>query len=162
MITKLMIKNGKKEKIKGKLMEEKISEKKIERTFVMVKPDVANDKEKVEKIKEIIKNAGLKILVSKKIKMPKKRAKIHYKEHKDKPFFNELIDFITSGYVIKMVVEGENAIEKMRELSGATDPKKAKPGTIRALFGTDIGKNAIHSSDSLKSAKREIKTHFHF
>lgn len=131
-----------------------------ERTFFMIKPEVAKNRKAVEEIKRIIINAGFKIVAEKNAKMDRKTAEKHYEIHKGKPFYEELIEYITSGEVVMFVLEKENAIADLRKLVGATDPKKAEAGTIRARFGTDVGRNAVHASDSPSTAEFEIKLHF--
>jgi nucleoside-diphosphate kinase len=127
----------------------------VERTFVMVKPDG------VQRgiIGEIIKRfeqKGLKIVGLKMLQITPELAARHYGEHKGKPFFEGLVKYITSSPVAAMVLEGKDCISLVRGMMGATDPKKAAPGTIRETFGIDIGRNVIHGSDSPESADREI------
>ena len=87
-------------------------------------------------------------------------AKLHYSEHQDKPFFSDLIQFITSGPVVAMELEGDNSVTRLRELIGATNPSEAEPGTIRAIYGTELEKNVVHGSDSPESAERELNNFF--
>lgn len=131
----------------------------IERTFSIVKPD-AVEKNVIGKIYSRFEDAGLRIVAAKMIHMNKARAEGFYAEHKGKPFFDELVDFMTSGPVFAQVLEGENAVLFNRELMGATDPKKADEGTIRHDFATEMSRNAVHGSDSLESAEREIMYFF--
>ena len=131
----------------------------FERSLIIIKPDGV--KKKI--VGEIISRFGKKDLVIEKLKMIKidrKLARKHYQEHKNKSFFNMLIEYITSGPVVVMVISGKGAIARARELMGATDSKKAKGGTIRGDFGADITANVIHGSDSAESAKREIELFF--
>ena len=126
-----------------------------ERTLSIIKPDGVS----MDLIGEVIKrleNAGLKIVAMKMIKMTKDQAKGFYKVHEGKPFYEKLVTYITSGPVVPMVWEGTNAVDFVRKLLGVTDPQEAAPGTVRADFGQEIGRNIIHGSDSPASAEREI------
>ena len=131
----------------------------MERTFVMVKPDGVH-RGFIGEIISRLERKGLKIVGMKMTKISTELAKEHYAEHKEKPFFNNLVDFITSGPVVAMVVEGKNAIKVVRNLVGATNPSEAAPGTIRGDFGLDVGRNIVHASDSPSSAEREISLFF--
>lgn len=131
----------------------------MERTFVMVKPDGVQ-RALIGKIIQRIEGKGLKIIAMKMRALPVAVAKEHYAEHVNKPFFQDLVDFITSGPSVPMVVEGKDAISEMRRMNGATNPTEALPGTIRCDFGLDLGRNVIHGSDSPESAAREIALHF--
>jgi nucleoside-diphosphate kinase len=131
----------------------------IEQTLSIIKPD-AIEGNQVGEILEYIENSGLKIVGSKMIRLTPEQAKSFYASHKDTAFFNDLISFITSGPVIVQVLEGEDAVAVNRMVMGVTDPGKASPGTIRSDFGTDIQRNAVHGSDSLNSAKKEISLFF--
>ncbi len=131
----------------------------MERTFVMVKPDGVH-RGFIGEIISRLERKGLKIVGMKMTKISTELAKEHYAEHKEKPFFNNLVDFITSGPVVAMVVEGKNAIKVVRNLVGATNPAEAAPGTIRGDFGLDVGRNIVHASDSPSSAEREISLFF--
>ncbi len=131
----------------------------MERTLAIIKPDAVS-KKVVGKIIQRIEEEGIKIVAMKMIKMTKEQAKGFYHVHKEKPFFESLTDFMSSGPCIVMVLEGEDVIERYRRLMGETDSKKAKPGTIRREFGTDIEKNAVHGSDSKESADFEIRYFF--
>jgi len=131
----------------------------MERTFVMIKPDGVQ-RGLIGEIISRLERKGLKIVAMKMINVDRELAEKHYAEHKEKPFFNNLVQYITSGPVVAMVVEGKNAIKVVRTLVGATDPVEAQPGTIRGDFGLDIGRNIIHASDSLESAEREISLFF--
>jgi len=131
----------------------------MERTFVMIKPDGVQ-RRLVGKIIERFERAGLKIVAMKFIKVSKEMAEKHYEIHKGKPFYEGLIKYITSGPVLAMVIEGENAIERTRMLVGSTDPQKAMPGTIRGDFCQHIGRNIIHASDGKETAEKEIALWF--
>jgi nucleoside-diphosphate kinase len=131
----------------------------IERTLAMIKPDVVRKKNSGAII-DIIEKNSFDILRMEKIQLSKEKAKEFYAVHKEKPFFNELIDFITSGPVIVMVLQKDNAIQAWRDLMGCTDSRKAAAGTIRNLFGTDKSINAVHGSDSPETAKQEIAYFF--
>ena len=131
----------------------------MERTFVMVKPAGVH-RGFIGEIISRLERKGLKIVGMKMTKISTELAKEHYAEHKEKPFFNNLVDFITSGPVVAMVVEGKNAIKVVRNLVGATNPAEAAPGTIRGDFGLDVGRNIVHASDSPSSAEREISLFF--
>ncbi|WP_091349545.1 nucleoside-diphosphate kinase [Anaerobranca gottschalkii] len=131
----------------------------MERSFVMIKPDGV----KRGLIGEIINRFERKGYIIKDLKMmtiPETLAEKHYQEHQQKPFFNELIQYITSGPVVAMILEGENCISGVRTIVGSTDPTKAAPGTIRADYATNIRYNVIHASDSPESAQREIDLFF--
>jgi nucleoside-diphosphate kinase len=131
----------------------------MERTFIMVKPDGVQ-RGLVGKIVQRIEEKGFKIVAMKMATMPVEKASAHYAEHKAKPFFKDLVGFITSGPSVQMVVEGMGAVASMRKMNGATKPSEAAPGTVRGDFGLDMGRNVIHGSDSLESAAREIAIHF--
>lgn len=131
----------------------------IERTFSIIKPD-AVAKNVIGKILSRFEKAGLRVVASKMVQLSAREAGGFYAEHKERPFFKDLVAFMTSGPVIVQVLEGEGAILKNRELMGATDPKKAEPGTIRADFAESIDENAVHGSDSAASAAREIAYFF--
>ncbi|MEO0275360.1 MAG: nucleoside-diphosphate kinase [candidate division WOR-3 bacterium] len=130
-----------------------------ERSLLVIKPDAVK-KKKIGKIIEILEENGFEIKDIKMKRLKKEEAEKFYMPHKGKDFFNKLIDFITSGEVVGIVVEKENAIEKLRELVGETDPKKARCGTIRYMFGENITENAVHAADSLESFKREVSIFF--
>jgi nucleoside-diphosphate kinase len=131
----------------------------IEYTFAMIKPDAVHAKNSGTIIK-MIEDKGFEILRMHKIQLTKEAAEEFYEEHKAKPFFKEMVDFICSGPAIILALAKENAVKEWRDLIGETDPKKAANGTIRALFGTDIGNNAIHGSDAQESAERELGMFF--
>ena len=131
----------------------------VERTLVIVKPDAVK-KNAVGDIVRILQENDLKLLAIKMVHLTKEQAKRFYAVHKDKPFYGELTDFMSSGPCVPMVFEGENAIKRVREVIGATDPSKAAEGTIRRKYGTDVGRNAVHASDSPESASYEISFFF--
>ena len=131
----------------------------MEQTLSIIKPD-AVQKGVIGKIIDRFESNGLRIAAMKKIKLTEEMAGGFYAEHKERPFFGDLVAFMTSGPVVVMVLEGENAIAKNRELMGATNPKEAEAGTIRADFAESIDANAVHGSDSETSAAREIKYFF--
>lgn len=131
----------------------------MEETLVIVKPD-AFEKRYTWDIVKTYSDAGLDV-VKIKIETPTKEiCEKHYKEHKGKPFYNDLIDFLSSGPVCIMILRGENAISRVRKLNGNTDPLKADEGTIRRKYGENKSRNAVHASDSLESAQREIELWF--
>jgi len=127
----------------------------IEQTLSIIKPD-AVERNLESKIKTFFNKKNLKILESKKIKINKEEASEFYKVHQTKPFYNDLCNYLSSGPIVVMVLEGEQAISKNRDIMGATDPLKAKEGTLRKMYGLSIDKNSVHGSDSLESAKKEI------
>ncbi len=131
----------------------------MERTFVMVKPDGVQ-RGLVGEVISRLERKGLKIVAMKMLWIARELAESHYAEHREKPFFSALVDYITSGPVVAMVVEGKNAIKVVRTLVGATNPAEAAPGTIRGDFGLDVGRNVVHASDSPQSADREISLFF--
>ena len=130
-----------------------------ERTFVMLKPD-AVQRGLIGEIISRIERKGLKIAAMKLIQVDRGLAERHYDVHREKPFFTELVEFVTSSPVVVMVVEGREAVRVVRRLMGATDPLEAAPGTIRGDLGLDITKNLIHGSDSPETARREIGLFF--
>ena len=132
---------------------------KIEQTLSIIKPD-AVERNLESKIKTIFQNNGFKIIKEKKIKLEKEDAEKFYKVHETKPFYKDLCEYLSSGAIVVMVLERENAIKSNRDLMGATDPSKAQDGTIRKLFGMSIDKNSVHGSDSLENAKIEIDFFF--
>ena len=131
----------------------------LERTLSIIKPD-AIERELETKIKKILLDNKLNIVDSKKIQISKEEAEKFYKVHQTKPFYEKLCTYLSSGPIIAIILDGENAIQKNRDLMGATDPKKAKDGTIRKLYGISIDKNSVHGSDSLENAKAEIDFFF--
>ena len=131
----------------------------LERTLSIIKPD-AVERELETKIKKIFLNNKLNIVDSKKIQISKEEAEEFYKVHQTKPFYEKLCSYLSSGPIIVIILDGENAIQKNRDLMGTTDPKKAKDGTIRKLYGISIDKNSVHGSDSSENAKAEIDFFF--
>ena len=131
----------------------------LEQTLSIIKPD-AVERNLDSEIKNFFEKNNLKILKSKKVKISKDEASEFYKIHQTKPFYNELCNYLSSGPIVVMVLEGENAISKNRELMGATDPLKAQEGTLRKMYGVSIDKNSVHGSDSLENAKVEINFFF--
>ncbi|MBN7769249.1 nucleoside-diphosphate kinase [Marinobacter daepoensis] len=130
-----------------------------ERTLSIIKPD-AVAKNVIGEIYSRFEKAGLKIVASKMMHLTQEQAEGFYAEHKERPFFNDLVAFMTSGPVVVQALEGEGAILKNRELMGATNPKEAEAGTIRADFASSIDANAVHGSDSAASAEREVAYFF--
>ena len=131
----------------------------VERTISIIKPDAVG-KNVIGKIYTRFEDAGLKIVAAKMKQLSKADAEGFYAVHKERPFFNDLVAFMTSGPVMIQVLEGEDAVAKNREIMGATNPKDAAPGTIRADFAETIDENAVHGSDSLENAKIEIDYFF--
>ena len=127
----------------------------IERTFSMIKPD-ATKRNLTGKITAKLEDAGLRVVAAKRIWMSKQQAEAFYAVHKDRPFFEELTTFMSSGPTVVQVLEGENAIAKNREVMGATNPADAAEGTIRKAFATSIGENSVHGSDAPETAAEEI------
>ncbi len=131
----------------------------IEQTLSIIKPD-AVERNLTEDIKKNFLENNLKIIKSKKIQITKDEAAEFYKVHQTKPFYDRLCNYLSSGPIVVLVLESENAIEKYRKLMGATDPKNAEEGTIRKKFGISIDKNSVHGSDSSDNAKKEIDFFF--
>lgn len=131
----------------------------MEQTYVMVKPDGVQRGIIGEVISRIEKR-GLKITAMKMHQIDEKTAREHYKEHSDKPFFEPLVEYITSSPSVSMIVEGKDAIKVMRSMNGATNPVEAQPGTIRGDFAIETGRNVVHASDSEDTAEKEIALHF--
>lgn len=131
----------------------------VQRTFSIIKPDAVK-KNVIGKIISRFESNGLKVVASKMKHLSRQEAEGFYAVHKDRPFFKDLVDFMVSGPVVLQVLEGEDAIAKNRALMGATDPKKAEPGTIRADFAESIDANAVHGSDSAENAAVEIAYFF--
>ncbi len=130
-----------------------------EMTFSIIKPNAVK-KNNIGGIIAKFEKAGLKIAAAKLSMISKAKCEEFYAEHKARPFFGELVSFMTSGPVLLMCLSGENAVMKNRDIMGATDPKKAAPGTIRAEFGDNVGENSVHGSDSTESAERELNLFF--
>ena len=131
----------------------------MEQTLSIIKPDAVK-KGVIGKIVDRFESNGLRIAAMKKMQLSQEKAGGFYEVHKDRPFYGELVEFMTSGPVVVMVLEGENAMAKNRDLMGATNPKEAAAGTIRADFAESIDANAVHGSDSLENAANEIKFFF--
>jgi nucleoside-diphosphate kinase len=131
----------------------------IERTFSIIKPD-ATKRNLTGAVNAVIEKSGLRIVAQKRLKLSTAQAQEFYAEHKERPFFGELVTFMTSEPIVLQVLEGENAIAKYREVMGATDPAQAAEGTIRKLFALSKGENSVHGSDSAASAQREIGLFF--
>ena len=130
-----------------------------QRTFSIIKPD-ATERNLTGAVNAVIEKAGLRIVAQKRIQMTRKQAETFYGVHKDRPFFGELVDFMTSGPVVVQVLEGENAIQRYRDVMGATNPANAAEGTIRKLFARSVGENTAHGSDSVENAAIEIAQFF--
>jgi len=131
----------------------------VERTLMLIKPDAV--KKGVEgKIIAHVQEKGFKLVALKKLKLTKEQAGQFYYVHRERPFYGELCEFMSSGPIVAMVLEGEKAIEKIREIMGATNPEEASEGTLRKLYGSNIGENAVHGSDSKESAEFEIPFFF--
>ena len=131
----------------------------IEQTLSIIKPD-AVERHLEEEIKQIFKEKGFQITNEKKIKIDKSEAETFYKVHETKPFYSDLCEYLSSGPIVVMILEKENAVLGNRELMGATNPKDAKEGTIRKKYGISIDKNSVHGSDSVENAKIEINFFF--
>ena len=131
----------------------------IERTFSIIKPD-ATRRNLTGAINAVIENAGLKIVAQKRIRMTREEAETFYAVHKERPFFGDLVAFMTSGPVVVQVLEGENAVAKYREVMGATNPANAAEGTVRKLFALSVGENTVHGSDAPETAAIEIAQFF--
>ena len=131
----------------------------IEQTLSIIKPD-AVERNLEDKIKNFFEKRNLKIKKDKKVKISKEEASEFYKTHQTKLFYNDLCNYLSSGPIVVMILEGENAIRKNRKLMGATDPVKAEEGTLRKMYGISIDKNSVHGSDSTENAKNEINFFF--
>tara|TARA_Y100001936_G_scaffold183986_1_gene181435 strand:- start:1359 stop:1769 length:411 start_codon:yes stop_codon:yes gene_type:complete len=131
----------------------------VEQTLSIIKPD-AVERNLESQIKETFKKKGFKIIKEKKIQIEKSEAEKFYKVHETKPFYNDLCEYLSSGPIVAMILEKENAINDNRELMGATNPKEADKGTIRNMYGISIDKNSVHGSDSSENAKIEINFFF--
>jgi len=131
----------------------------IERTFSIIKPD-ATKRNLTGAINTKLEEAGLRIIAQKRIHMTQEQAEGFYAVHKERPFFGELVEFMSSAPVVVQVLEGENAMTKNREVMGATNPEEAAPGTIRKEFALNIGENSVHGSDSVENAATEIAYFF--
>jgi len=131
----------------------------VERTFSIIKPD-ATKRNLTGAINAIIEGSGLRIIAQKRVRITREQAETFYGVHRERPFFGELVAFMTSGPVVVQVLEGENAILKYRDVMGATDPKKAAEGTIRKVHAQSIGENSVHGSDAPDTAAKEIAQFF--
>jgi nucleoside-diphosphate kinase len=131
----------------------------MEKTLSIIKPD-AVERNLENEIKVFFEKKKLKILKIKKVKISKEEALEFYKIHQTKPFYNNLCNYLSSGPIVVMILEGDNAVTKNRQIMGATDPLKAEEGTLRKMYGISIDKNSVHGSDSLKNAKIEINFFF--
>ena len=131
----------------------------IERTFSIIKPD-ATARNLTGAINALIEKAGLRIVAQKRIRMTRGEAETFYAVHRERPFFRELVEFMTSGPVVVQVLEGENAIAKYRDIMGATNPANAADGTIRKLYAKSVGENSVHGSDAPETAEKEIAQFF--
>jgi len=131
----------------------------IERTFSIIKPD-ATARNLTGDINAIIERAGLRIVAQKRMRITREQAETFYAVHRERSFFRELVEFMSSGPVVVQVLEGEGAIAKYREIMGATDPAKAVPGTIRDMHAQSISENSVHGSDAPETAAREIAQFF--
>ena len=130
-----------------------------ERTFSIIKPD-ATRRNLTGKVNAVIEDAGLRIVAQKRIRMSRAQAEKFYEVHKERPFFGELVEFMTSAPVVVQVLEGDNAVGRYREVMGATNPAQAADGTIRKLYAENVGENSVHGSDSLENAEIEIAQFF--
>jgi nucleoside-diphosphate kinase len=131
----------------------------VERTFSIIKPD-ATKRNLTGAINAIIEGAGLRIVAQRRVRITREQAETFYGVHRERPFFGELVGFMTSGPVVVQVLEGEGAIAKYRDVMGATDPAKAAPGTIRKVHARSIGENSVHGSDAPDTAAKEIAQFF--
>ena len=131
----------------------------LEQTLSIIKPD-AVERNLDGEIKSFFEENNLKIIKIKKVKISKEEASEFYKVHQTKPFYGELCNYLSSGPIVVMILEGENAVSNNRQLMGATDPKKAEDGTLRKMYGLSIDKNSVHGSDSVENAKVEINFFF--
>ena len=131
----------------------------MEQTLSIIKPD-AVERNLENEIKAFLEKRKLKILKIKKVKISKEEALEFYKVHQTKPFYNNLCNYLSSGPIVAMILEGDNAVTKNRQIMGATDPLKAEEGTLRKMYGISIDKNSVHGSDSVKNAKIEIDFFF--
>jgi nucleoside-diphosphate kinase len=131
----------------------------IERTFSIIKPD-ATARNLTGAINAMIEGAGLRIIAQRRTRITREQAETFYAVHRERPFFRELVEFMTSGPVVVQVLEGENAIARYREIMGATDPARAAPGTIRKIHAKSVGENSVHGSDAPETAQQEIAQFF--
>lgn len=131
----------------------------IERTLSIIKPD-ATERNITGQINAVFEKAGLRIIAQKRIRLSRLQASQFYEVHKERPFYNELVEYMVSGPVVVQVLEGENAVAHHRDVMGATNPANAAAGTVRKLFAESIERNSVHGSDSLENAEREIRFFF--
>jgi nucleoside-diphosphate kinase len=131
----------------------------VERTFSIIKPD-ATQRNLTGAINAMIEKAGLRVVAQKRVRITREQAETFYGVHRERPFFGELVEFMTSGPVVVQVLEGEGAVAKYREVMGATDPSKAADGTIRKVHARSIGENSVHGSDAPDTAAKEIAQFF--
>ena len=131
----------------------------VERTFSIIKPD-ATKRNLTGAVNALIEKAGLRIVAQRRVRITREQAETFYGVHRERPFFAELVAFMTSGPVVVQVLEGEGAIAKYRDVMGATDPKKAADGTIRKTYALSIGENSVHGSDAAGTAEKEIAQFF--
>ena len=131
----------------------------VERTFSIIKPD-ATKRNLTGAVNALIEKAGLRIVAQKRVRITREQAETFYGVHRERPFFGELVEFMTSGPVVVQILEGEGAIAKYRDVMGATDPKKAAEGTIRKVHALSIGENSVHGSDAPDTAAKEIAQFF--
>ncbi|HEX2727959.1 MAG TPA: nucleoside-diphosphate kinase [Beijerinckiaceae bacterium] len=131
----------------------------VERTFSIIKPD-ATKRNLTGAVNAVIEKAGLRIIAQKRLRMTREHAETFYAVHRERPFFGELVEFMTSGPVVVQVLEGENAVAKYRDIMGATNPANAAEGTIRKQFAQSVGENSVHGSDSPENADIEIRQFF--
>ena len=131
----------------------------IERTFSIVKPDAVG-KNKIGEVVAMLEAGGLRVIAQRMLRLSREQAEAFYAVHRERPYFGALVKFMTEGPVVVQVLEGEDAVAKNREIMGATDSKKAAPGTIRNKLGTDIERNAVHGSDAAETARQEIAFFF--
>lgn len=130
-----------------------------ERTFSIIKPD-ATKRNLTGRINAVIEEAGLRIVAQRRVRMTQEEAEDFYDVHRERPFYGELVEFMTSAPVVVQVLEGDNAVARYREIMGATNPAQAAEGTIRKLFALSVGENSVHGSDSVDNAKVEIAQFF--
>ena len=131
----------------------------LEQTLSIIKPD-AVERNLEDKIKSFFTKSNLKIIKNKKVQISKEEASEFYKVHQTKPFYNDLCNYLSSGPIVVMILEGINAVAKNRQLMGSTDPTKAEEGTLRKMYGISIDKNSVHGSDSVENGKTEIDFFF--
>jgi nucleoside-diphosphate kinase len=131
----------------------------LERTFSIIKPD-ATERNLTGAVNAVIEGSGLRVVAQKRIRMTREQAETFYGVHRERPFFDELVEFMTSGPVVVQVLEGEHAVARYREIMGATNPANAEEGTIRKQFARSVGENTVHGSDSPENAEIEIRQFF--